>query len=160
MCEKEMVVPLNSARKYCADCRIIRDREKAIKHYKTEKAQPARKRAALKYRQKYQTDPVYRLHTRARNRANEEGLEFNIELSDIVMPEVCPVFGTKFEFGTYYTASPDRIDNSKGYVKGNIQVISWKANAMKNSASAEELIKFADWVYRNYKKEEAANEAA
>lgn len=34
--------------------------------------------------------------------------------------------------------SIDRIDPAKGYIKGNIAVISWRANMLKNNMSVEE----------------------
>ena len=36
-----------------------------------------------------------------------------------------------------------RIDSSKGLVKGNLQVISMRANKMKNKATENELLQFA-----------------
>lgn len=82
--------------------------------------------------------------------SRRRGNEFSITEADIVVPEVCPIFGTKFEIGTMSAASVDRIDNNKGYVKGNIQIISRKANTMKNSASPEELLLFAAWILKQY----------
>lgn len=89
----------------------------------------------------------------AKNRAARKGLEFNLELSDIVIPDVCPLLEVPFQFGTKdsydYSPSLDRIDNSKGYIKGNVQVISMKANAMKNSASPDELHTFCKNILRH-----------
>lgn len=83
------------------------------------------------------------LWTKAKKRAKKRGLEFNIEVSDVVIPEFCPVLGLKLEQGKgkMQASSPtlDRIDSSKGYIKGNVRVISYRANMLKNNATVEEL---------------------
>lgn len=87
-----------------------------------------------------------------RRRARDKGIEFNLELEDIHIPEVCPLLEiplVKGAKGNYQcTPSIDRIDNSKGYVKGNVWIISMKANSMKNCASSDELITFAKNILR------------
>lgn len=83
----------------------------------------------------------------AKGRCKKNGMEFSIELEDIQIPEICPVLGIPLKFYTgglrasYEHDSPslDRIDNSKGYIKGNIMVISLRANSLKNDASIQEL---------------------
>ncbi len=76
------------------------------------------------------------------------GYNFNITIEDIIIPEYCPYLNVKLSVDPndkdkpfYY--SIDRIDNSKGYVKGNVQIISLKANMMKNKSTEQELITFA-----------------
>lgn len=76
------------------------------------------------------------------------GFNFNLTIDDIVIPEKCPLLEIPlstdpkdFNEKNYYTA--DRIDSSKGLVKGNIQVISLLANRMKNKATEAELLAFA-----------------
>lgn len=86
----------------------------------------------------------------AKVRARKRKLEINIELEDIEIPSVCPVFNTSFIIGTMQAASLDRIDPAKGYIKGNIQVISRLANSMENKATTEELLKFSTWVQNQY----------
>lgn len=84
----------------------------------------------------------------AKKRAENNGLIFNIDETDIILPELCPILKVPFVKGTKgnynYTYSLDRIDNSKGYIKGNVKVISQLANTMKNCASKEELIAFSE----------------
>ena len=90
----------------------------------------------------------------AKHRAKTKGIPFNIEISDIIIPEICPILGlplkTTIDGNRDLSPSLDRIDNTKGYIKGNIQVISFKANNMKCTANDEELINFANWVKDNY----------
>ena len=76
----------------------------------------------------------YRLWYAAKSRATLKGREFSIELLDIEIPTVCPVLGIPMK-----SPSIDRIDSSKGYVKGNIRVISRRANTLKNNATVNEM---------------------
>lgn len=83
----------------------------------------------------------------AKKRAIANNLEFNLEKEDIILPTHCPILGTELVKGDKedysMTYSLDRIDNSKGYIKGNVQVISMLANSMKNSATIEQLEAFS-----------------
>ena len=73
-------------------------------------------------------------------RAKKKGLGFDIKPSDIVIPEICPVFGKPLIYGHVdWSPSIDRIDSKFGYIKGNIAIISNKANRTKNDATIEEL---------------------
>jgi len=84
-------------------------------------------------------------------------MEFNLELSDILIPEKCPILDINMNVNSgrsgAYRNSPslDRIDNDKGYIKGNVWVISQLANAMKSNASKRDLIAFSEWVLSRYK---------
>jgi hypothetical protein len=65
--------------------------------------------------------------------------------------EVCPVLGIPYDFmsrgkgGRYNSKSIDRIDPSKGYIKGNIRFISRKANGMFLDGTPEEQLQAAVW---------------
>lgn len=96
--------------------------------------------------------PEVRMYRRAKSRAAQYGIEFTISKEDIKIPETCPVLGIPLNVykgssgGRIDSPALDRIDNSKGYVKGNVAVISHLANMMKSSANKEQLIKFSEWV--------------
>jgi hypothetical protein len=78
-----------------------------------------------------------------RKRARDKGLSFNLEPIDLMLPELCPVLGIKLmnNRGKANDNSPsvDRIIPSLGYTKGNICIISHRANMLKNSASLAEM---------------------
>lgn len=78
----------------------------------------------------------------ARVRARRAGLEFTITPGDIRIPERCPILGfVMVRAGGTRCLSPsvDRLDNSRGYVRGNVWVISDRANRLKSDATLSEL---------------------
>ena len=95
------------------------------------------------------TSAVTKMLSRCKSRATQQSRVFNITEEDIVIPSICPILKVPFNTSSDYTPSVDRIDTTKGYVKGNIQVISNKANRMKSNASAKELKLFAEWINTN-----------
>lgn len=113
----------------------------------------------LEYYRKYRkTHPERIIWRAAKQRAKNKNLAFDIEITDITIPEFCPILGIPLIIhsgngtpgGKENSPSLDRIDNNKGYIKGNIQVISHKANSMKFTANKEELLLFAKWIYKTY----------
>lgn len=83
----------------------------------------------------------YSLYHHAKATARKKNLLFNIELTDIVIPDVCPFLEIPLKReGPLAPNSPslDKIVPRLGYVKGNVQVISFKANTMKHNATLEE----------------------
>lgn len=102
-----------------------------------------RQRAIERSKGKDLLDPRVRFLGRAKNRAKKFKLPFNITLEDIIIPEICPLLNIKIFRGVRKLCSNspslDRKIPNLGYVKGNIWVISHKANAIKNDATLQEL---------------------
>lgn len=90
----------------------------------------------------------------AKQRAKLKGLPFDIEASDITIPEKCPVLGIKLVSGKgkQQDSSPtlERLKPELGYVKGNVIVVSAKANRMRNSGSAAELLRAGCWYAQHH----------
>ena len=85
----------------------------------------------------------------ARHRAEQAGVEYAIEASDIKIPERCPVLDIPLEAGGELTPnSPtlDRINPDLGYVPGNIVVISHLANRIKSDATPQQIMRVAEWI--------------
>lgn len=90
------------------------------------------------------------LYYAAKERAKKKNLEFIITFSDVIVPDICPVLGIQIICGSsrQNDNSPtlDRIDSSKGYIPGNVAVISWRANNIKRDGTAEEHIAIAKYI--------------
>lgn len=84
-----------------------------------------------------------------KHRAKTRGISFNLTVEDVTIPSFCPVLGLPLYRNTGGAAqgpnspSVDRIDSSLGYTRGNVQVISSKANAIKSNATPSELLRVA-----------------
>jgi hypothetical protein len=118
-----------------------------------------RKEWERKWSSQYRTvNPIKRMLFTARRRAKVKEQEFTIEEKDIIIPEVCPYLKIPMQSSAKRgdprkaTMSLDRIDSTKGYVPGNVEVISWLANTMKSNASKEDLVSFAKEVLKRYDK--------
>lgn len=103
-------------------------------------------------RKQWEEKPIIqKMLERCKSRAIKDTLEFNLTEEDIIIPRACPVFNVVFIIGeNNWGPSVDRIDPTKGYVKGNIQIISNKANRMKSDATQNELRAFATWIKKQY----------
>jgi len=80
-------------------------------------------------------------------------LPFSITEDDIVIGVKCPVMGVPYKTGKNHipdakAPSLDRIDPKKGYVPGNVVVISRMANTIKHDATFEQIGKVYRWLKR------------
>jgi hypothetical protein len=139
-----------------SECKLcMHNRNTAWKHRHIDRMRPAMTAASKKSRRR---NPKTAMIAAARNRATIKGEDFLIVDEDVVVPEFCPVLGIKLEWpdpdglmGNYGNLmkdnrpSIDRIDNTKGYVPGNIVVVSYRANRLKSDATVEEMRKLADY---------------
>jgi hypothetical protein len=155
---------------YCISCVSEKGKQTYIKH-KANKQRYAREHSneIKQYRQEYYLknrvammssnrayyslpeNRVKKLLSKAKERAALEKWEFSLTIDDITIPEVCPYLGIPLTH-TYgqgqleSNSSIDRINSSRGYVPGNVQVISRLANTMKSNASVETLQRFAQGI--------------
>ncbi len=148
----------------CKMCRGIYARA----HYKSnpEHSKMLKRKASKKDREKYPdriskaakkyviNHPERCLIRAAKKRAELRGTEFSLVETDITIPEFCPILGIPLKKGEgkLWANSPtlDEIIPTMGYKKGNVQVISSKANTMKHNATPEELLRFSKWVQEFY----------
>ena len=92
-------------------------------------------------------DPRYNMWMGARDRAYNKNIPFDIELEDIIIPDLCPILNIPLvkneKCADRDSPTLDRIIPNLGYTKNNIKVISRLANTMKQDASFDELKLFS-----------------
>lgn len=93
-----------------------------------------------------------KMYNGVKHRAKKFNIPFNLDLEDIIIPTNCPllnipIYKTEGRVKNN-TPSLDKINPSLGYVKGNVWVISWKANRTKSNLSIEELKMFCNNILK------------
>lgn len=96
------------------------------------------------------------LYYAAKARSKKKNLPFNLTHEDIIIPNRCPILDIEIDLGIedgssgrpFKPNSPsiDRIVPEKGYVKGNVRIISMKANKYKNNMTRDIIQKLLDYV--------------
>lgn len=88
--------------------------------------------------------------TRKKQNAKHTGWEWDLQMGDLFWPETCPILGMTLDWfaETRQENSPsfDRVDSNRGYVKGNVQIVSWRANRIKNNGTAFEHRRIAEYL--------------
>lgn len=78
------------------------------------------------------------------------GIEFTIDFGELTFPTHCPILGTELDYfseqRTENTVSFDKINPLKGYVTGNVVIISWRANRIKNDGTLKEHQKIVEFL--------------
>ena len=88
----------------------------------------------------------------AKARAKKYDVPFDLDKDYVrsILTQKCPIFGQEFVwFGQKlgpFSPSLDRNDPAKGYVRGNVTVISTRANAIKSDASPDEIAAVLRWL--------------
>lgn len=66
------------------------------------------------------------------------------------MPTHCPILGLPLGFARdtplSHRPSLDRSDNSRGYERGNVQIVSFRANTLKSDATVDEIRKLLAYM--------------
>jgi len=138
--------------KLCNLCRSIKSATEFSPDNRNRTRLQALCKSCFSSRQKLtrQTNPEKTILSQAESRSRRFGLPFNLTLSDIVIPKICPVLGIPIQLSACRLAanSPtlDRIIPSKGYVKGNVVVMSWRANRLKGDGTPQEIELLNSWI--------------
>jgi hypothetical protein len=98
----------------------------------------------------------FRYKRRKNENGNHERYRLKMTFAEFVdeiggkIPSHCPVLGIELKISDVphddSLPTVDRIDETRPYEKGNIAVMSWRANIIKSFGTAAEHRKIADWM--------------
>ena len=112
----------------------------------------------------YFRQKVYNLKTDVKKANKPYKVEVDAEYLRSIFPadRKCPILGIPFKLnekiGKDDSPSIDRIDNSLGYVEGNVQWVSTRANKIMYNAAPEEVMAVGLYHYQVYKKSKEQHE--
>lgn len=139
-------------KRVCKDCHNDQNRRRYHRDVDRAREYHRKKRRGY-YSESRDFDPVRWMLDLCRNRARREGIPYSLTRDDLIIPERCPVLGLRLrrpgEGQAEDSPSIDRIVPERGYVSGNVAVISMRANRLKNDGSAEEHERIAAWMREN-----------
>lgn len=97
--------------------------------------------------------PEKTIYNRLKAKCKKKNIIFTITIDDIKIPSKCPVLGIDIILfsGSDNSPSVDRLVPELGYIKGNINIISNKANRIKNNSTPEELELVLFWYRKKIK---------
>ena len=99
------------------------------------------------YKNMSKEDRVKELVRRAKKRAKDKSLPFDVDAKDLLIVDICPILNIPLNWNggprTDNTPSLDKINPELGYIKSNCRIISNLANMMKSSATKEQLLNFS-----------------
>lgn len=121
-------------------------------YYRTKEYQSRKARDRWgRYKKRYNNDPIYRLKRNLQQvKQRNKHLPFDITIEDLLpIPETCPVLDIPLFFSdkvTDNTPTIDKVIPEQGYVAGNVNIISHKANRLKSDGNLEDFIEIVMYL--------------
>lgn len=149
-CKRGHVAPRKVSDSGCVECGKKKKNDWSIKmadhvkEYSDNYYEKNKLRIRNRHKVRHRNDPRFSIYQGAKRRASLKNLDFNIDLDDIIIPKFCPITNLEIKVGDgkIMNTSPtlDRIDNTKGYVTGNVIVLSYLGNSIKRDLTLEEMV--------------------
>lgn len=111
------------------------------------------------YEIKYTKEQLFEIYLRTKftstlnviiQKCKKKNIEFDLTVDDLTFPSHCPVLGIELNYFNNIicddSPSLDRINPNIGYIKGNVEIISMKANRIKSNGSLDEILQVATYL--------------